>query len=684
MGPKFDFSGWATRNDLRCSDGRTIRKDAFKDNDGQTVPLVWQHRHDDPTNVLGHALLENRDEGVYAYCSFNETDWGQYAKALVQHGDITSLSIYANQLQQRGGDVLHGAIKEVSLVLAGANPGAYIDNPVLSHSDGTDEPILEEAMIFSGEEGLELSHADSEEEPEDNKEKDDVKTEQKEKTVKDVFDEFTEEQKQVVYFMIGQALEEANGKSTDTDEEKPIQHSDDDDTDEGNGKEKTVKQVFDSLTEEQKQVVYFMIGQALEDAKTNNKETEVEHSDLEGDDIMKHNVFDAQTAPEGAFLSHADEMQIIADARDCGSFKKAFEAYAAEHELAHADDDPTPVAPKPVSGFGSYIVPPATAANIDLLFPEFRNVRPGAPEIVTNDRAWVKQVLGKIHKTPFSRIRTQQADLRDIEGLRAKGATKGKEKALVDGYNVAKRETAPTTVYVKSALNRDDVLDIQDFGYIDYQYGIDKMLLEGELARAVLIGDGRDAADADKIAEDKIRPIWTDDELFTIHKVITLDVNANGTGTAANFGNAYRYAEAAEEAILDAMIDYRGSGAMDMFSTQAFYNKLLLAKDRNGRRMFTNKTELNATLEVQNVFNVPEFANKTRTVTVNGTTKTYRLLAILGNLADYSMGATKGGEITHFEQFDIDFNQHKSLIETRVSGATTRIKSFIVLEEEVA
>ena len=684
MGPKFDFSGWATRNDLRCSDGRTIRKDAFKDNDGQTVPLVWQHRHDDPTNVLGHALLENRDEGVYAYCSFNETDWGQYAKALVQHGDITSLSIYANQLQQRGGDVLHGAIKEVSLVLAGANPGAYIDNPVLSHSDGTDEPILEEAMIFSGEEGLELSHADSEEEPEDNKEKDDVKTEQKEKTVKDVFDEFTEEQKQVVYFMIGQALEEANGKSTDTDEEKPIQHSDDDDTDEGNGKEKTVKQVFDSLTEEQKQVVYFMIGQALEDAKTNNKETEVEHSDLEGDDIMKHNVFDAQTAPEGAFLSHADEMQIIADARDCGSFKKAFEAYAAEHELAHADDDPTPVSPKAVSGFGSYIVPPATAANIDLLFPEFRNVRPGAPEIVTNDRAWVKQVLGKIHKTPFSRIRTQQADLREIEGLRAKGATKGMEKSLVDGYNVAKRETAPTTVYVKSALNRDDVLDIQDFGYIDYQYGIDKMVLEGELARAVLIGDGRDAADADKIAEDKIRPIWTDDELFTIHKVITLDVNANGTGTATNFGNAYRYAEAAEEAILDAMIEYRGSGAMDMFSTQAFYNKLLLAKDRNGRRMFTNKTELNATLEVQNVFNVPEFANKTRTVTVNGTTKTYRLLAILGNLADYSMGATKGGEITHFEQFDIDFNQHKSLIETRVSGATTRIKSFIVLEEEVA
>lgn len=683
MGPKFDFSGWATRNDLRCSDGRTIRRDAFKDNDGQTVPLVWQHRHDDPTNVLGHALLENRDEGVYAYCSFNETDWGQYAKALVQHGDVTALSIYANQLQQRGGDVLHGAIKEVSLVLAGANPGAYIDNPILSHSDGTDEPILEEAMIFSGEEGLELSHADSEEEPEDNeKEKDDVKTEQKEKTVKDIFDEFTEEQKQVVYFMIGQALEDAKGGSDDDDDDA-VKHSDEPDKDADNGKEKTVKEVFDSLTEEQKQVVYFMIGQALEDAKSNNKDDEVEHSDLEGDDIMKHNVFDAQTAPEGAFLSHADEMQIIADARDCGSFKKAFEAYAAEHELAHADDDPTPVSPKAVSGFGSYIVPPATAANIDLLFPEFRNVRPGAPEIVTNDQAWVKQVLGKVHRTPYSRIRTSQNDLREIEGLRAKGATKGMEKALVAGYNVALRDTSPTTVYVKSALNRDDIIDIVDFSYVDYQYGIDRMLLEKELARAILIGDGRAAGTDGRIDPEKIRPIWLDNELFSIHKLLTLNANANGTGTAANFGDAYRYAEAVEELLLDAKVDYRGSGAMDMFCTQAFYNKMLLAKDRNGRRIYTNKNELNSALDVNNVFAVPEFATQTRTVTVSGTEKTYRLLAIVGNLADYSVGATKGGEITHFEQFDIDFNQMKSLIETRVSGATTRIKSFIVIEEEV-
>lgn len=681
MGHKFDFSGWATKNDIRCSDGRTIRKDAFKDNDGQTVPLVWQHRHDDPMNVLGHALLENRDEGVYAYCTFNGTDWGQHAKALVEHGDVTALSIYANQLKQHGGDVLHGAIKEVSLVLAGANPGAYIDNPVLAHSDGTEEPNIEEAMIFSGEEGLELSHADAEKEPE-KKEKEDVKaepkTETKERTVKDVFDEFTEEQKQVVYFMIGQALEEANGGSDDDDdEEEPVKHSDDADEDK-DGKEKTVKDVFDTFTEEQKQVVYFMIGQALEDAKENNNDKEVEHSDFEGDEIMKHNVFDAQTAPTGSYLSHADEAQILADARECGSFKKAFMAYAEEHELMHTDPDP-----KPVSGFGSYVVSPATTANVDMLFPEFHNVRPGAPEIVTNDQAWVKAVLGKVHRTPFSRIRTTQNDLREIEGLRGKGELKGMEKALVAGYNVAKRETSPQTVYVKSALNRDDVIDITDFNYVDYQFGIDKMTLEKELARAILIGDGRDAAAADKINPEHIRNIWTDDETFTIHKILTLDANANGSGTATNFGSAYRYAEAVEELVLDAMIDYRGSGSIDMFCAQKFYNKMLLAKDRNGRRMYTNKGELNAALDVEHMYNVPEFANLTRTITIDNVEKTVRLLAILGNLNDYAVGATKGGEIAHFTDFDLDFNQLKSLLETRCSGATTRIKSFIVIEEIV-
>lgn len=666
MGSKFDFSGWATRNDLKCSDGRIIRKDAFKDNDGQTVPLVWQHRHDDPTNVLGHALLENREDGVYAYCTFNNTDWGQHAKALVQHGDVTALSIYANQLKQRGGEVLHGAIKEVSLVLAGANPGAYIDFPILAHSDGTYEDVDDEATIFTGEE-IVLNHADSKDDEDDEKENEAVEKNPKEKTVKDVFDEFTEEQKQVVYFMIGQALEEAGVEAVeDAEDEEEMKHSAEEEEEEeesADKKEKTVKDVFDELTDEQKQVVYFMIGQAIEDTKNDNEE--VEHSDFEGEDIMKYNVFDVQTAPQGAFLSHSDEEAIIANAKKLGSFKAAIEDYAEANELMHADDDPAAV-----SGFDSY--PVTAGTGVDALFPEYRDVRPGAPELVTDDRGWVSAVLNKVHKSPYSRIRTSQVDLREIEEIRARGYKKGKEKILAGQYAVARRTTDPQTVYVRSALNRDDIVDITDFNYVDYQYKIDRMQLENELARAILIGDGRDDAAEDKISESHIRSIWKDQDLFTIHKVLTLS-NASG------FGDNYKYAEAMEEALLDAKIDYRGTGSADMFCQQQFFNKMMLAKDLNGRRIYSNKNELATALDVNNVYNVPEFANKTRTVG----NKTYRLLAIIGNLADYSVGSTKGGEITHFNQFDIDFNQEKSLIEARCSGATTRIYSFIVIEEEV-
>lgn len=642
MGVKFDFSGWATRNNLKCSDGRTIRKDAFKENDGQTVPLVWQHQHDDPMNVLGHALLENREEGVYAYCTFNDTEVGQQAKALVQHGDVKALSIYANQLQQRGGDVLHGAIKEVSLVLAGANPGALIDFPILAHGEGDNVELTEiedEATIYTGE-PLELYHAEEEEisaenevlehaeepkaEEKSEEKKDDEMAEQKEKTVKDVFDELTEEQKKVVYFMIGQALEDAKGEDKDKDEDK-------------------------------------------------DAEDEVKHSGLEGDDIMKHNVFDAQTAPQGTFLSHSDEESIIAAAKKAGSFRQAIEDYAEANELMHADGDPVAV-----SGFDSY--PVTAGTGVDALFPEYRDVRPGAPELVTNDLGWVRAVLNKVHKSPYSRIRTSQVDLRGIEEIRARGYKKGKEKRLAGQYAVAKRATDPQTVYVKSALNRDDIVDITDFSYVDYQYKIDRMQLENELARAILIGDGRDDAAEDKISPEHIRNIWQDNDIFTIHKVLTLDANANGSNTAANFGDAYRYAQAMEEALLDAKVDYRGTGAADMFCQQQFFNKMMLAKDLNGRRLYNNKNELATALDVNAIYNVPEFANKTRTVG----NKTYKLLAIIGNLADYSMGSTKGGEITHFNQFDIDFNQEKSLIETRVSGATTRVYSFIVIEEEVA
>ena len=640
MAMKYDFSGWATKNDLLCADGRIIRRDAFKDNDGQTVPLVYQHNHNDPMGILGHALLENRSDGVYAYCSFNDTPTAQHVKAAVQHGDVVSLSIYANKLVQKGQDVLHGLIREVSVVLAGANPGAFIDNPILVHGEGTAEEryedVLDEAEIYTGE-PIELYHAEpkakkdkeEEEEPEEKESESDAKSEVEQKP---------DNKKENV---------EENNK-----EEAEM----------ADNKEKTLKDVFDELTEEQKKVVYFMIGQALEDAKGADDEDEED----EGDSDMKHNVFDNQFY--GPVLSHSDEMDIIAAAKKYGSLKDAIEAFAEDNGLQHDDL-------APVSGFTSY-PSGATPAGVDALFPEYRDVKPGAPELVANDQAWVKAVLGKVHKSPFSRIRTSSVDVRNIEEIRARGYAKGKEKVLAGNYAVAKRATDPQTVYVKSALNRDDIVDITDFDYVDYQYKIDRMQLEEELARAILIGDGRDAAAADKISPDHIRPIWTDPDLYTIHKTITL-----ATGT--DFGDNYLYAQAMEEALLDAKIDYRGTGTPDMFCSQQFFNKMLLAKDLNGRRIYNNKNELAAALDVNGIYNVSEFANKTREVTVGSSTKTMRLLAIIGNLSDYALGATKGGEITHFTQFDIDFNQEKSLLETRCSGATTKIYSFIVIEEEV-
>ena len=641
MANKYDFGGWATKNDLLCADGRIIRRDAFKDNDGQTVPLVYQHQHNDPMGILGHALLENRDDGVYAYCSFNDTPNAQHVKTAVEHGDVVSLSIYANKLVQKGKDVLHGMIREVSIVLAGANPGAYIDNPMLVHGEGTAEEsyedILDEAAIYTGE-GIELFHAEPKKEEEEEK-KEEPASESEDK-------------------------EEAEAKEEKKEEEAEM----------ADAKEKTVQDVFDELTEEQKKVVYFMIGQALEDAKG---EPEKEDEEDEGDTKMKHNVFDNEQ-DYGPVITHSDEMDIISAAKKYGSLKGAMEAFCDEHDLQH-DDEGTGVTLAPVSGYTSY-PSGSTPANVDSLFPEFRDVRPGAPEIVTNDQAWVKAVLGKVHKTPFSRIRTSQTDIRNIDGIRARGYQKGREKVLAENYTVAKRATSPQTVYVKSALNRDDVVDITDFSYVDYQYKIDRMELEEELARAFLIGDGRDVASADKINEENIRPIWTDNEVFTIHKTIDATAAQNDPG----FGENYLYASAVEEAILDAKVDYRGSGAMDMFGDQAFFNKLLLAKDLNGRRLYSNKNELLTTLEVNNFYPVAEFQNKTRTVTEGTSTKTLKLRAIIGNLSDYTMGATKGGEITHFTDFDIDFNQLKSLLETRCSGAITRIGSFIVLEEEVA
>ena len=645
-----DFCGWATRNDIRCSDGRTIKRDAFAHQDGAKVPLVWGHNHDGPEAVLGHGYLENRPEGVFFYGFFNDSERAQDAKIDVQHGDITSLSIWANHLKQNGRDVLHGSIKEVSLVLAGANIGAQITYPIVVHGDDA-ETMMDEAYIYSGEEyGIEVQHADEEEKGND--------MDEKEKTVQDVIDTMDEDQLKVLSFLVAQAAAEG----AENEEEEEVEHDD-------LGEDATVQDVIDTMNDNQLKVMNFLVNQAAEDAVN-----EMKHSDVE-DETMNFNAFEA-AAPAGAFLSHSDEMDIISAAKKYGKLSDALAAYAEENELMHDDDPP---ALKPVSGATSY-PNGATPAGVDGFFPEYHDVYPGAPEIVTNDQAWVKAVLTKVHKSPFSRIRTSYTDIRNIDEIRARGYAKGKEKILAGNYAVAKRATDPQTVYVRSALNRDDIVDITDFDYVDYQYKIDRMQLELELARAMLIGDGRDAAAEDKISPDHIRPIWTDPDIYTIKKTLNVTPAQNDPG----FGTNYVYAQAVEEALLDAKIDFKGTGTPDMFCTQAFFNKLLLAKDLNGRRLYANKGELTSALDVGNVYSVPEFANKTRTVTSGTTTTTYRLLAIIGNMADYALGQTKGGEIIHRTQFDIDFNQEKSLLETRVSGATTRLYSFIVIEEVVA
>ena len=644
-----DFRGWATRNDVLCSDGRTIRQDAFREDDGKKVPLIWGHQHDSPEAVLGHGFLESRPEGVYFYGYLNDTPMAKYSKEAIKHGDITSLSIWANQLIQKGGDVLHGSIKEVSLVLAGANRKACIEYPVLAHGDDTEEDMTE-AYIWMGDE-FTLTHSDKND---DEMSLDDIRDELKgteDKTPEEKSDDQNASEKK---------------EKTEMDEKKTESS-------------KTIGEILDGLNDEQKMAVATVIGYVKQEEKNGKnadsdekeeKEDAVEHS--EGGNTMQYNAFEAPEMNNAAYLSHADEEQIIANAKKLGTLKGAIDAYAEENSLSHDGL-------APVSGFTSY---PSgqTPAGVDALFPEWHDVRPGAPELVTNDQAWVKAVLNKVHRSPFSRIRTSQVDLREIEGIRAKGYQKGKEKTLADNYTVAKRTTEPQTIYAKSALNRDDVVDITDFDYVDYQYKIDRMQLEKELARAILIGDGRDAASDDKINEERIRPIWTDNQIFTIRKVVSATAAENDPGFGAN----YVYAQAVEETILDAMIDYRGSGNLDMFCAQRFFNKIQLAKDLNGRRLYKDKGEVISTLGVNAVYNVPEFENLTRTEGSGASAKTYRLLAIIGNLNDYNIGATKGGEITHFTDFDIDFNQLKSLIETRVSGANTRIYSFIVLEEEIA
>jgi HK97 family phage prohead protease len=598
---KYDFGGYATRNDLTCSDGRVIKKDAFKAQNGQTVPLVWNHNHNDVNNVLGLAHLENRKDGVYAYCEFNDTDNGKAAKELVQHGDVKSLSIFANQLMQKGSDVIHGLIREVSLVIAGANPGAFIDDVIAHGEDGS-------GIIACYDEGVTVfMHSDDNPDGEE---------------------------------------------KTKNSEDKKKENSD----------EKTIEEVFDSLTETQKKAVYAVIGTIMEDIENSNSDNEG------GKEEMKHNVFENDLQTQDNTLSHADQVAIIdtAKMRTVGTFKNALQVYAEENALQH-----------------DAISSGVATGDISKLFPEYAEVRPGAPELITNDQGWVSKVLAKVHKSPMSRIRTTQADIRNIDTLKAHGYQKGKQKKLAGNFNLVRRTTDPQTIYVKNALNRDDINDITDFDYVAYLYSIDRMNLNEELATAIMIGDGRDDGAEDKIFPEHIRPIWTDDDLYTIHTdldIAAMKTELQGTNTGANFGDNYIYAEAMVQTLLYAREKYKGTGTPDLYCTPHMTNVMLLARDMNGRRIYSSKAELATALNVGSIETAEQFANKTRK-TSDGKTK--KLIALIANLQDYSLGSTKGGEITHFTQFDIDFNQEKSLLETRCSGALTRVYSAIAIEEDV-
>lgn len=615
---KFDFSGWATRNNLKCSDGRTILKDAFKDNDGQTVPLVWNHQHNGPFNVLGHALLENRADGVYAYCTFNDTEQGKNAKILVEHGDVSALSIFANQLRERASNVLHGAIKEVSLVLAGANPGAFIDTVALSHGDDADG----EAIIYTGE-PISLYHSGTQNDDED-------------------------------------------GGADEPDDKDKNKNPDENDED-----DETIEEVIKTFNKKQKNVFYAVVGEIMSQKDTPD-DKEKEEKEKGGNGTMKHNVFDQKQARTD-ILSHADGEAIISLAKNnqVGSLQTALQIYADENNLTLQHDATS-------SGFVQ-----TGDGNVTLLFPEYKDVRPGAPELITSDQGWISVVMRKVHKSPISRIRTGQVDIRNIDALRAKGYEKGKEKKLTGNFKLVRRTTDPQTVYVKNALHRDDIVDITDLDYVQYLYNIDRMMLNEELATAIMLGDGRDEGDADKISPEHIRPIWLDDDLYTLH--VDLDVEAaktelQGTNTGVSFGLNYILAEALINTVLYAREKYKGTGTPDFFCTPHMLNVMLLARDMNGRRIYSSKAELASSLNVGEIVTAEQFEGKTRTTSDN---KTKKLLGIIANLADYSLGATKGGEVTHFTQFDIDFNQEKSLLETRCSGALTRVYSAIAIEEPV-
>ena len=638
MGNKYDFSGWATRANLLCSDGRIIRKDAFKHCDGETVPLVWNHQHKDPNEVLGHALLENREDGVYAYCTFNETESGKTAKLLVQHGDVNQLSIYANKLKQQGCNVIHGAIREVSLVLAGANPGAYIES-VMMHGEESEE----EGVIFTGEfiENVDsIFHAETEkkgetEMPEETKKTNTSEEGDKEETVADVFNTLSEKQKTVVSAMIGQALEDAANEAKHSDVEDMEEEVDEDEIAHAEDSEETVADVFNTLNEKQKTVVYAMIGQALEDAE-NEK---VEHS--EGGDLdMKHNVFDQENTMMNDVLTHSDMAEILADAQRDGSLREAV--------LAHGITD------------------------LDVMFPDHKALS-NEPEFIKRDMDWVAKVLGGVNHAPFTRIKTIFADITAQEA-RAKGYHKGNLK-IEEVFKLLKRTTGPTTVYKKQKLDRDDVLDIKDFNILPWLKGELRMMLNEELARAFLIGDGRDPVEDanDKIDEECIRPIWKMEELFTVK--VPVEVTAATT--------AEEKAKAFIRACVKSRKEYKGSGNPAMFMPEDLLTDCLLLEDKNGRVIYDTEDKLRARLRVSEIITVPVMEGDAikRTDKEGGN---FELAGLYVNLKDYRVGTDKGGEVNFFDDFDIDYNQMKYLMETRCSATLVKPKSAVAIEFKTA
>lgn len=649
----YDFSGYATKNDILCTDGRIIRAGAFAGQDGEIVPLVWNHDHRNMENVVGMAMLKNRPDGVYAYGSFNDTPKGKNAKALVEHGDIRAMSIFANQLKQDGPNVMHGIIRELSLVYAGANPEAYIDS-VLKHEDGSDE----EAIIYFGEE-VDISHGSivedkkkaAQEEPEKAAPKEEEKP--KARSIKEIIDSLSEEKKKVAMFLIGMAL---SGKTA----EAKIEHADSEDPDDSAEDKKTIVDIWKTLTKEEQDAVYAVIGDALEEKQPEEGKPE----DIKEEVTMKHNAFDTgmDRDPEEGILTHEDQENIIKMAKEsgCGSLRAAMAAYqSTQDHLAHGID------------------------GIESLFPDYKDVKPGAPELLTDELAWVSTVMNGVHKSPVSRIRTRQVDARGRK-FRGKGYKKGDLKKEGGNAKLLTRTTDPCTVYVKDSIHRDDIIDITDFDVVSYMYNMQRAGLNEEIATAMLFGDGREEGDEDKIPEDKIRPIWTDDELFTIHKTVDIEgmkTKLQGSDTSKRFGDNFVATEAMIEANLDARIDYKGSGSPIMFATPQMINTMLMARDLNGRRIYNGVDELKSILNVSSIVTVEQMNGLTRE---NTDGNTMEVLALIVNLNDYYLGATKGGEITQFNQFDIDFNKEKFLLETRCSGALVKVKSAIVLEKKVS